>query len=386
MKKNIYFDYAASTPIDPEVAKVMFESMKKQFGNSMSLHEFGQEASLVVEKARKTIADFINCEPSEIYFTSSATESNNLALKGIAFANKHKGRNIVISSIEHDCVLESAKWLGKQGFEITLLPVDKYGLISLKDLEKSIKKDTILVSVIHASNEIGIIQDVKTIGKICREKGVLFHTDASQSLGKIPIDVKKMKIDLLTASSHKIYGPKGVAFLYVKKGILIEPLLHGGGHEKGLRSSTVNVPSIAGFAKAVELCKKNMKEENKRLAILRDKLIKNVQKNIKGSYLNGHLKKRLSNNINISIPFVEGESLVMELDMKGVACSTGSACSSKNLQPSHVLMAIGLPPQGAHGSVRISLGRWTTEDDIDYLIKVLPEIVEKLRRISPFKK
>ncbi len=384
MKKK-YFDYAATTPVDPRVMKAMVPYFTKKFGNTMSLHSFGQEVNEAVEKARKIIANFIGVHEAKIIFTGSATESNNLAIKGIAFANRHKGRHIIISPIEHDCVLESARWLQNQGFTVTKLKVDKNGFIDLKQLEESIKSDTILVSVIHASNEIGTIQDIAAIGRICRNKGVYFHTDASQSFGKMPIDVEKMRIDLLTASSHKIYGPKGAGLLFVRKGVLIEPILHGGGHESNLRSSTLNVSSIIGFAKAVEICQKEMKGENKRLTDLRNKLIKGILKNIKGTYLNGHPTKRLANNINISFPQVEGESLVLQLDLAGVACSTGSACSSRTLEPSHVLLAIGLPPQGAHGSLRISLGRWTKEEDINYLLKVLPDIVGKFRNISPFK-
>ncbi len=383
--KKIYFDYAATTPLDPRVLKSMTPYFNKKFGNTMSLHSFGQEANEAVENARKMIANFIGTRNGKIIFTGSATESNNLAIKGIAFANRHKGKHIIISPIEHDCVLESATWLQNQGFAVTKLKVDKNGFIDLKQLEKSIRPDTLLVSIIHGSNEIGTVQDIAAIGHICRNKGVYFHTDASQSFGKIPIDVETMKIDLLTASSHKIYGPKGAGLLFIRKGILIEPILHGGGHESNLRSSTLNVPAIVGFAKAVEICQKEMVGENKRLTNLRNKLIKGILKNIKGTYLNGHPKKRLANNINISFPQVEGESLVLQLDLAGIACSTGSACSSRTLEPSYVLLALGLPPQGAHGSLRISLGRWTKEEDVDYLLKVLPEIVNKFRRISPFK-
>ena len=401
--KKIYLDYAATTPVDKRVAKAMepyFGSLpagrQEKFGNTMSLHSFGQEAKLALENSRAVLADLINAKPNEIIFTSSATESNNFALKGIALANKNKGNHIIISSIEHPCVVESAKWLEKQGFKMTKIPVDKYGIINPEDVKKAITDKTILVSIIHASNEIGTIQDIEKIGKICREKGIYFHTDASQSFGKILIDVKKINIDLLTASSHKIYGPKGAGLLYVREGIKLVPLLHGGGQENGLRSSTINLPAIVGFAKAVEICKKEMKKENKRLTALRNKLIKEVLK-IKNSHLNGppphkasdgqsHPEKRLANNANFSFDFIEGESLVMQLDMEGIACSTGSACSSFKLEPSHVLLATGLRPEQAHGSLRVSLGRQTTEKDIKKLIKVLPKIIKKIRAISPFKK
>jgi len=382
---GVYMDYAAATPVDPRVLKAMLPYFSKRFGNTMSLHSFGQEAKQALEESRERVSDLMGAKPNEIIFTSSATESNNLALKGIAEASQKRGRHIIISPIEHPCVLESAKWLGEQGFQITKLPVDKYGLVNLADLKKAIRKDTILVSIIHASHEIGTIEPIKEIGKICKEKGVYFHTDASQSFGKIPIDVNKMNIDLLTASSHKMYGPKGAACLFIKEGIKISPILHGGGHESGLRSSTVNVPAIVGFAKACEICKKAMKTESQRLIKLRNKLIKGVLTKIPDSYLNGHPKKRLPNNTNFWFEFVEGESIIIQLDLLGVAVSTGSACSSAKLEPSHTLLAIGLKPQQAHGSLRLSLGRWTIEKEINYVLKVLPKIIKKLREISPFK-
>ncbi len=293
-------------------------------------------------------------------------------------------KHIIISQIEHPCIIESANWLEKQGFKITRLAVDKYGIVSPLDVKKAIKKETILVSIMHANNEVGTIEPTEEIGKICQAKGICFHTDAVQSFGKIPIDVQKMNIDLLTASSHKMYGPKGAACLFIKKGTKIEPILDGGGQEMGLRGSTVNVPAIVGFAKACEICKKELKEESKRLIKLRDKLIKNVLK-IRGAYLNGHPKKRLPNNTNFSFSFIEGESLIMSLDIKGIAVSTGSACSSAKLKPSHVLLAIGLDPREAHGSLRVTLGRWTKEKDVNHLLGVLPSIIKKLRKISPFK-
>jgi len=382
--KKIYLDYAATTPVDKRVAKEMQPYSSERFGNTMSLHSFGQEAKLALENSRQTFADMINAKLNEIVFTSSATESNNLALKGVALANKSKGNHIIISSIEHSCIIESAKWLKKQGFEITKLPVDKYGLVNSEDVRNTITNKTILVSVMHASNEIGTIEPIAKIGKICKEKGVHFHTDASQSFGKIAIDVEKMNIDLLTASSHKIYGPKGAGLLYIRNGVEIEPILHGGGQENGLRGSTVNVPAIVGFAKAAEICKREMAQESERLSKLRDKLIKNVLK-IKNSHLNGHPKNRLANNASFWFKFVEGESLIMRLDLDGIACSTGSACSSFSLEPSEVLLATGLKPQEAHGSLRVSLGRLTTEKEIDKLVKVLPSIVKKIREISPFR-
>ncbi|HOK35335.1 MAG TPA: cysteine desulfurase NifS [Candidatus Pacearchaeota archaeon] len=391
--KKVYLDYAATTPVDPRVLKAMLPYFSEKFGNSMSLHSFGWEAKKALEESRKIVANLIGAKPNEIIFTSSATESNNLALKGIAFANKNRGKHIIISSIEHHCVLESAKWLQKQGFEITYLSVDKYGFVNPKEVEKAIRKDTILVSIIHASNEIGTIEPIEEIGEVIKRKSeelnlktkTYFHTDAAQSLGKIPVDVNQMNVDLLTASSHKMYGPKGVGCLFVREGTKIEPLLHGGGQEFGLRSSTVNVAGIVGFAKACEICKKEMQKEGEKLKKLRNKLIDGILTKIPRSFLNGHPTKRLPNNTNFSFDFVEGESMVIQLDLLGIAASTGSACSSAKLEPSHVLLATGLTPQKAHGSLRLTLGRWTKESDINYLLKVLPGVVENLRKISPFK-
>lgn len=382
ISEKIYLDYAATTPVDPRVLRAMLPYFNKKFGNTMSLHYFGQEAKQVLEKSREEVAGLMFAEPDEIIFTSSATESNNLALKGIAFANQKKGKHIIISSIEHPCIMESARWLERQGFKVTRLPVNKYGYISPESVKKTIKKETILVSVIHASNEIGTIQDIAEIGKICGQKDVYFHTDAAQSFGKIPVNVKKMKVDLLSASSHKMYGPKGAACLYVRKGTNIEPILHGGGQEQGLRSSTVNAAAVVGFAQACKIAKRNMSIEGKRISGLRDRLIKGVLKKVHGSYLNGPLRKRLPNNANFRFKGVEGESIVIQLDLLGIAASTGSACSSARLETNHVLLAIGLKHEQAHSSLRLSLGRWTKESEINYLLKVLPEVIGRLRKIS----
>jgi cysteine desulfurase len=382
--RKVYMDYSATTPVDPRVLEVMKPYFLKKFGNSMSLHSWGTEAKEALENSRGKVASLMNAKPKDLIFTGSATESDNMALKGIASANKEKGRHIIISSIEHHAVLDTAEWLQKQGFELTLLPVDKYGFVDLDKLETSIRKDTILVSIMHANNEIGTIEPVEEIGNICREKEVYFHTDATQSFGKVPIDVKKMNIDLLTCNAHKVYGPKGVGALFIRDGVEIEPLLHGGGHEFGLRSSTVNVAGIVGFAAVAEIQKKEMKPDETKLTKLRDKLIEGVLK-IEDSHLNGHPTKRLSNNANFWFAYIEGESLILHLDMKGIAASTGSACSSASLEPSHVLMAIGLKHEEAHGSLRLSLGKWTTKKEIDYTLEVLPKVVERLRKISPFK-
>jgi len=389
-ENKIYFDYASTTPVDSRVLKAMLPYFSEKFGNCASLHSFGAEALEALKQSRKTIAKALNASPEEIVFTSSATESNNLALKGVAFANRKKGNHLVISSIEHACIRESAAWLKKQGFKITIIPVNKYGLVNPKDVEKEIKKNTILVSIIHANNEIGTIQPIAKIGKILQTKNyklktkVLFHTDAAQSFGKIPIDVKKMNIDLLTASSHKMYGPKGAALLYIKKGTKIEPILHGGEQEFGLRSSTVNIPAIVGFAKAVEICEKEMNKESRRQIKLRDKIIKEVLRTIPSSYLNGHFKNRLPNNINLRFDAVEGESILAKLNELSIAISTASACASPKLQPSPVLLACGLKPEQAHSAIRITIGRFTKEKDVNYLIKSLQKVVSDLRKISPF--
>jgi len=384
MKKQIYLDYAATTPVDKRVLKAMLPYFTEKFGNTMSLHSFGREASQALAEARKTIAGIINANLEEIIFTGSATESNNLALKGVALANSSEKKEIIITLAEHDCILESARYLGTQGFKIHYLPIDKYGLIDLNELKKLVNKNTLLVSVIHGNNEIGTLQDLAAIGKICRLNNVYFHTDASQSFAKEEIDVQEMQIDLLTGSAQKIYGPKGAALLYIRKGIVIKPVLHGGGHENGLRSSTSNLPAIIGFAKAAEIMQKNSKKENKKISGLRDLLIKEVLQKIPRTTLNGHPKERLANNANISFAGVEGESLMLELDFNGIAVSTGSACSSRNLEPSHVLMALGLQPEQAHGSIRFSIGRWTTKKDILKTVKVLEKAVKKIRSFSPF--
>jgi cysteine desulfurase len=383
--KKVYMDYAATTPVDPRVLKAMKPYFLKYYGNSMALHSCGIKAKEALEESREKIASLINANPKEVIFTGSATESDNMALKGIAFANKKKGKHIIVSSIEHHAVLGPANWLEKQGFEVTYLPVDKYGIVDLNKLETAIRKDTILVSIMHANNEIGTIEPIEEIGKMCREKGVYFHTDATQSFGKVPIDVKKMNVDLLTANAHKVYGPKGTGMLFVREGTEIEPLLHGGGHEFGLRSSTVNVANIVGFATVADIQKKEMKSDAKKQIILRDKLIKETLK-IEDSHLNGHRLKRLPNNAHFWFSYIEGESLIIQLDMNGIAASTGSACSSSSLEPSHVLLAIGLKHEEAHGSLRLTIGKYTKKEDVDYVSEVLPRAVENLRKISPFKR
>ena len=384
--KRIYMDYAATTPVDDEVLKEMVPYFKEKYGNASSLHSFGREAFDAIENAREQVARMINSTSDEIIFTSGGTESDNLAIKGIAYKNKDKretkGPHIITSSIEHPAVLEPCKHLEKQGFDVEFLPVDRYGLVDPSDLEKTISKNTFLVTIMFANNEIGTIEPINEIGKITEQHDIIFHTDAVQAVGKEHIDVNKLKIDLLSISSHKIYGPKGVGALFVRKGVKLEPLAHGGGHEKGLRSSTYNTPGIVGLGKACEIGLKRMEKDREHMKKLRDVLIKNVLE-IEESYLNGHPTKRLVNNAHFRFTAIEGESLNLMLDDKGIAASTGSACSSAKLQASHVLLGIGLKPEEAHGSLRLTLGRYSTMDEVEYVSKVLPDIVKNLRNMSP---
>ena len=382
----MYLDYAATTPVDPGVKKVMEPYMDKNFGNASSLYSMGQQARIAMENARKKLAATIKANPKEIVFTSGGTEADNLALVGVAMAKKKEGNHIITSKVEHKAIIETCEFLEKNGFRVTYLDVDKYGIVDLEQLKKSINKKTILVSIMHVNNEIGTIGPIEKIGKICKEKGVYFHTDAVQSFCKIPIDVKRMGIDLLSASSHKIYGPKGVGLLYVREGVEIEPMLHGGGHESGRRSGTENVAGIVGFAKAAEIATKEMDKEHKRLTALRKKLIKQILTNVPNSHLNGHPEKRIPGNANFRFDFIEGEALILKLDMIGIEASTGSACSSRDLKASHVLTSIGLSPKQAHGSLRITMGRFTKQNDIDSVIKNVPRVVKELRKFSPFKK
>jgi len=381
--KRIYLDNSATTPVDSRVLEAMKPFFSKIYGNASSLHKFGREAKISMEESRAKVADVINAKREEIIFTSGGTESDNLAIEGICFANKQKN-HIITSKIEHHAVLHTCQWMERQGFEVSYLPVDKFGIVDPSAVENAIKENTGLVSVMFANNEIGTIEPIEEIGKICREKGVYFHTDAVQAFGKVPIDVNKDNIDLLSISAHKVYGPKGVGALFVRKGVRIEPIVHGGGHETGVRSGTENVSGIVGFGATSEIAKKEMKKEADREIKLRDKLIKGVLK-IEDSHLNGHPTIRLPNNVNVFFEFIEGESLISYLDAKGIAASTGSACSSKSLEPSHVLLAIGLKHEQAHGSLRMTLGRDNKKEDVDYVVDVLPEIVERLRQISPYK-
>ncbi|MFB0551579.1 MAG: cysteine desulfurase NifS [Nitrososphaeria archaeon] len=381
--RRVYMDHAATTPVDPLVVKAMLPYFSECFGNASSLHSLGRDAFEAVEAARQKVANLIGPEKKEIIFTSGGTESDNLAIKGVAYKNRDKGNHIITSSIEHPAVLETCRHMESEGFKVTYLPVDRLGMINLADLEKAITEKTILITIMHGNNEIGTIEPVEEIGKIARERKVYFHTDAVQTVGKIPIDVKSMNADLLSMSAHKIYGPKGVGALYVAKGVRCEPIIHGGGHERGMRSSTENVAGIVGLGESAELAKQRMATDMPYLTDLRDKLTKGVLESIQESYLNGHPSKRLPNNANFRFTAIEGESLIMGLDAKGIAGSTGSACSSKKLEASHVLLAIGLNEVEAHGSLRLTLGRENTDEDVEYVLNALQEVVGDLRSMSP---
>ena len=381
--KRIYLDHAATTPVDRNVLKEMLPYFDKEFGNASSLYHHGQQARLAMDSARKRTARLINAEPEEIVFNSGGTESDNTALVGVAMAGRGNGNHIITTKIEHHAILETCEFLEKQGFEVTYLDADKNGMIDPSDVERTITPKTLLVSVMHVNNEIGTIEPIAEIGQICKKRGVYFHTDAVQGFGKLPIDVRAMNIDLLTASSHKIYGPKGVGILYVRKGVKLESLIHGGNHEGGKRAGTENVPGIVGFGRACELAGSVMDNEAERLTKMRNKFVEGVLR-IPGSYLNGHPDKRLPGNANFRFDGIEGEALIMRLDAISIEASTGSACSSRELKPSHVLTAIGLRPEQAHGSLRVTLGRHTTQNDINYMLKRLPGIISELRKISPF--
>lgn len=380
----VYFDNSATTKTDREVLDAMVPYTIEHYGNPSSLHTPGRESKLGMDKAREQVAKLLGADVSEIIFTSGGTESDNLAIKGFAWANRSKGKHIITTQIEHHAVMATCEYLEKNGYEVTYLPVDHDGLVSPSDFEKAIRPDTILASVMYANNEIGTIQPIRALGEIARKKGVVFHVDAVQAAGHLPINVKSENIDMLSLSAHKFYGPKGVGALYIRKGLKLEPLLHGGGHERGLRSSTENVCGIVGLGKAAELAAGRMAEESARMIKLRDMMIDGVLKSIKHTHLNGHRTKRLPNNANFRFDFIEGESLIMQLDMYGFAASTGSACSTKSLQPSHVLLALGLKPEEAHGSLRISMGKDNTEEDVKYLLEVLPKVVSNLRAMSPY--
>lgn len=383
MKRNIYLDHAATTYMKKEVLDAMMPYLTQNYGNPSSVHSFGREARKAIDKAREQTAKALKARFDEIFFTGGGTESDNWAIKGVALANQNKGKHIITSAIEHHAVLYTCEFLEKNGFEVTYLPVDSYGMVDPQDVEKAIRPDTILVSIMFANNEIGTIQPIKEIGAITKEKGVYFHTDAVQAVGHVDIDVNDMNIDLLSLSAHKFYGPKGVGALYVRKGTKITPLLHGGAQERNRRAGTENIPGIIGLGKAIELAYENMEENNKHLIRLRDKLINGIMDRIDDVRLNGHPTLRLPGNVNMSFEYIEGESLLLSLDLKGIAASSGSACTSGSLDPSHVLLAIGLSHEIAHGSLRMTLGDENTDEEIDYVLEVLPQIVQRLREMSP---
>jgi cysteine desulfurase len=381
--RKVYLDHAATTPLHPEVLSLMYEFMRDTFGNPSSVHSFGREAKKFTQEARQKVADLIGAAPEEIYFTSGGTESDNIAIIGTAMARRKNGNHIITSAIEHHAVIETCEYLAKNGFEITFLPVDKYGMVDPDDVAGAIRKETMLVTIMHANNEIGTIQPIAEIGRITREHGVALHSDAVQTLTKIPVKVDDLGVDLLSLSAHKIYGPKGIGALYVRKGMRLQPIMHGGGQERKLRSGTENTPGIVGFGKAAEVGAREMEQESARVKGLRDKLISRVLAEIPSVTLNGHPEQRLPNNANVSIALVEGESLVLSLDLEGVAVSSGSACSSGSLKPSHVLKALGLPYEMMHGSLRMTLGRANSEEDIDYVVEALKKIAVRLRSFSP---
>lgn len=380
----IYLDYNATTPIDKQVLEKMTPYLKDFYSNPSSVYRFAQESKRAIENARFYVADLICADPEEVIFTSGGTEADNFAIKGRAFFYQDKGNHIITSKIEHHAVLKSCEFLKKIGFEITYLDVDKYGIIDLNQLEESIRNDTVLVSIMYANNEVGSIQPIKNISKICNKNGIIFHTDAVQALGKIDISVKDLNVDLLSISSHKIYGPKGVGALYVKKGVKLIPLHHGGGQEGNMRAGTENVPGIVGFGEACRISKEELKEQEKKIRLLRDKLEEGIKQKIPDIKVNGHHDKRLYNTLNICFKYIEGESILINLDFEGICTSSGSACTSGSLEPSHVLLSMGIPHELSHGSLRFSLGKFNTMRDIDRVLEVLPLIIEKLRKISPF--
>ncbi len=384
--ERIYLDYAATTPTHPKVVKAMLPYFTDAFGNPSSIYSYGQEAKGAIEGARIKVASLISARDEEIVFTSGGTEADNFALKEVAYANESKGNHVITSSIEHHAVIETCKFLERRGFKVTYLSVDGDGLVDPDDVRKAITDKTTLISMMHANNEMGTIEPIAEIGKIAKEAGIYFHTDAVQAVGHIPVNVDELGVDLLSMSAHKLYGPKGVGALYIRKGTKLTSFMHGGEQERRRRASTENVPGIVGFGKAAELARQEMGEEAERLTCLRDRLVKGLLERIDHTRLNGHPIMRLPNNVNVSVDFVEGESMLLNLDLEGICASTGSACSSSSLEPSHMLLAMGLSHEQAHGSLRFSLGKWTTEEEIERVLDVLPSIIAKLRAMSPLLK
>ncbi len=383
MARVIYLDHASTTPTDPEVVSAMLPWFTEQYGNPSTVYSLGLTAAQAVQNARESLAGHLGASPEEIYFTSGGTESDNWAILGAASAHHKKGRHLVTSAIEHHAVLETVEYLEKLGYEVTRVPVDGSGLVDPDGVRKAIRPDTVLVSVMHANNEVGTIQPIAEIGKITREAGVLLHVDAVQTAGKQPLDVEELGVDLLSVSAHKLYGPRGVGLMYLRKRTRIDPLLHGGGQERGRRAGTHNTPGIIGMAKAFDLAAESMSDDAVREGALRDRLWSGLSESIEAIHLNGDLVHRLPGNLNVRVEGIEGEAMILMLDMEGICVSSGSACTTGSLEPSHVLLAMGIPAENAHGSLRITLGRSTTPEDIDHFIKVFPPIVARLREMSP---
>lgn len=383
MDKLIYFDNAATTPVRKEVLDTILPYFSEHYGNASSVYSIARESKKAIDKAREQVANALGAEPAEIFFTAGGSESDNWALKGIADSMSSKGKHIITSVIEHHAILHTCEYLESKGFEVTYLPVDEYGKIRIEDLKAAIRPDTILISIMFANNEIGTIEPIAEIGKIAKEKGIYFHTDAVQAVGHVKIDVKEMNIDMLSLSGHKLGAPKGIGALYIRKGVKLKSFIHGGAQERGRRAGTENVPGIVGLGKAIEIAVNEMDEVTPKLIKMRDKLITELTSKISHTKLNGHPVDRLPGNVNLSFEFIEGESMLLFLDMNGICASSGSACTSGSLDPSHVLLSIGLPHEKAHGSLRLTLGHMNTEEEVDYIIEKLPPIVQRLRDMSP---
>jgi len=381
--KRIYLDHAATTPARPEVVEAMLPYFTDRFGNASSVYSYGAEAREALAEARENVAKLIGSNPDEIVFTSGGTEADNYAIQGIAYANFDSGNHIITTPIEHHAVLDTCRWMEKRGFDVTYLPVDEYGLVNPNDVKKAITNQTSLISVMHANNEVGTIEPIAEIGKIAKEAGVCFHTDAVQTTGHIPIDVNELGVDLLSMSAHKLYGPKGVGALYIRKGTVIDKYLHGGEQERNRRASTENVAGIVGFGVAAEMALGELAQEMARITALRDKLTSGIFERITDVYMTGHPVKRLPNNVNLRVDYVEGESILLNLDIEGICASSGSACTSSSLDPSHVMLALGVPPDQARSTIRFTLGRMTTDEEIDHVLETFPKIAERLRSMSP---
>ena len=385
-KRTVYMDHSATTYVKQEVLDAMIPYYAEHFGNPSSIYSIAKNSKRAIDTARIQVATALGAEPDEIYFTSCGSESDNWAIKGIAYANRKKGNHIITSKIEHHAVIHPCEYLEKEGFVVTYLPVDKYGLVDPAELERAITDKTILVTIMYANNEIGTIEPIAELGAIARKHKIPFHTDAVQAIGHVPIDVKAQNIDLLSLSAHKFYGPKGVGVLYIKKGVKIDNLIHGGGQERRRRAGTENIAGIVGLGKAIELATADIEGHNRKIRALRDRLLTGILAKIPNAHLNGHPERRLPGNINISFEFIEGESMLLWLDDEGICASTGSACTSGSLEPSHVLLATGLPVEISHGSLRLTLGDVNTDADVDFVLEVLPKVVTRLREMSPLYK